>query len=40
MVEHKRLEEHGYKLTIFAPTPSVQRIRDSRNFDQVFRIEP
>jgi anti-sigma B factor antagonist len=40
VMEHKRLQAHGCKLTIYAPTPRVQRILEITGLDQVFTIEP
>jgi anti-sigma B factor antagonist len=38
--EHERLLAHGYKLTIYAPTPRAQRILEITGLDQIFTIEP
>jgi anti-anti-sigma factor len=38
--EHERLQAHGHKLTIYAPTPSVQRIFEITAVDTVLSIEP
>jgi anti-sigma B factor antagonist len=40
VMEHKRLQASGHKLTIYAPNPSVQRLLQITGLDQVFTIKP
>ena len=40
VAEHKRLQANGHKLTIYAPTPSVQRTFEVTGLNEVFTIEP
>jgi anti-sigma B factor antagonist len=40
VAEHKRLEAHGHKLTIYSPPQRVQRLFELTGLDRVFAIEP